>query len=437
MTRSMKKPGVLFAGLVSGALVLSACSGGGDTPVEGAASGDAATGSSGDVTLELIQWWEPELPEGELRDLMDEFEDANPGIKVELLSGPYGSIRDQVVASAATGTMPDVVGLDGAWVYDFAKQGAIADLDQIITEFGGDSSDYRSIVQVDGKSYSINAVNFAYPMMVNADLLEQAGITELPSNRTEFKDAATKISGLGSNISGWAIPLNTEQPSGVQNNFMSWVWASGGSMMKDGKPDLTNPEVTSATQFIVDLWQDGSTAPGAFTMKEQDMVEEFINGRVGMMIDSLAHLTMIKEGAPDMNLQFIAVPAEDDYTGTRGMDFASWGIGISENSEHKAEAWKLVEFLMSKDGNEKLANMANAFPGNAQAKPAAAETNPLVADAFEIWNESEPMNEFTGLPVAEELMRRFSQQLQLAMDGSQTVEESLKNAQSSWEGEFE
>ena len=32
-----------------------------------------------DVTLEFIQWWEPELPSGALRGLMDQFEAQNPG----------------------------------------------------------------------------------------------------------------------------------------------------------------------------------------------------------------------------------------------------------------------------------------------------------------------------------------------------------------------
>ena len=36
--------------------------------------------------------------------------------------------KTQLVAGAAAGTMPDIVGLDGAWVNDFVKQGALASL---------------------------------------------------------------------------------------------------------------------------------------------------------------------------------------------------------------------------------------------------------------------------------------------------------------------
>ena len=82
-----------------------------------------------DVVLEFQQWWEPELPEGSFRAILDDFEAANPGIRVETISGPYLTTKDQIIASAATGTMADVVGLDGAWVNVLWKQGALHSLD--------------------------------------------------------------------------------------------------------------------------------------------------------------------------------------------------------------------------------------------------------------------------------------------------------------------
>ncbi|MCB2816647.1 extracellular solute-binding protein, partial [Listeria monocytogenes] len=81
-------------------------------------------------------WWEPELPAGALKGLMDDFTKQNPNIEVKLLSGPYASTKEQVVAGAASGTMSDVVGLDGAWVSDFKKQGAIADLSALMKQNG-------------------------------------------------------------------------------------------------------------------------------------------------------------------------------------------------------------------------------------------------------------------------------------------------------------
>jgi len=406
-------------------LALAGCSSSSDAPSDG-----------GDVTIEFAQWWEPELPDGQFRALMDTFEKENPGIKVDLVSGPYASTKEQLFAGAASGTMPDVVGLDGAWVSDFAKQGVIADLSQLMSDAGFDDSQLASQIKVDGSTYMIPVVNFVYPMFTNDAILSQAGVTAPPSTRTEFEDAAKKIKALGGDASGWVLPLSLEAPNGVQNDVMSWVWASGGSMLKDGKPDLTNADVTSAADYVQQLWNDGVIAPGSFTMKEQDKVEEFTNGRVGMMIDSLAHINLIRQSNPDLKFSISAIPAEDGFTGERGIPYASWGIGVAENSEHKDAAFKLVQFLMGKDVNSELSTMAKAFPGNTESVPTFVEDDELFKKAFDIYKAGYPANEFTGLPVAEDLMRQFGEQFQAALDGQQSMKDALQKAQDEWTAKF-
>ena len=402
--------------------------------VPAAEGGEEAAG--GEVTLEFTQWWEPELPEGAFRALMDEFEAQNPGIKVELISGPYSSTKEQVVAGAAAGTMSDVVGLDGAWVSDFVKQGALANLSDLMSQAGFDPSELAAQIQIDGATYMIPVVNFVYPVFVNMDLLDAAGV-EPPTTRSEFADAAAALTDEAANVSGWVLPLSLEQPNGIQNDVMSWVWASGGSMMSDGKPDLTNEDVSSAMEYIKGLWDAGVIAPGAFSMREQDKVEEFVNGRVAMMIDSLAHITMIRERNPDLNFAITALPAADGYDGKRGLPYASWGIGVSASSPNQAEAWKLVEFLMSAETNSKLASIANAFPGNVNSTPDFVETDELFAAAFDVFKQGYLANEFVGLPVAENLMREFDEQFQLYLDGSQSLDEFLAAAQEAWMSHFE
>jgi multiple sugar transport system substrate-binding protein len=417
-------------------LVASAVASLGFTAACGSGGAEEGGGEGGDVTLEFSQWWEPELPQGSFRQLMDRFEQENPGIKVELLSGPYASTKEQVVAAAAAGTMSDVVGLDGAWVHDFVQQGSIADLSKIMSDADFDDAQLASQVQVDGSTYMIPVVNFVYPLFTNDDLLAKAGVTAPPTNRTEFANAAKAIA-AGGQASGWILPLSLEAPNGIQNDVMSWVWASGGSMLDDeGKPNLTNDDVRSAVEFIKQLWDAGVIAPGAATLKEQDKVEEFTNGRVGTMIDSLAHINLIRERNPQLKFSISAIPAEDGYTGERGMPYASWGIGIAENSENKEEAWKLVEFLMSQETNAELSTMANAFPGNTNSVPDFVEGDALFQKAFDIWQQGYPANEFTGLPVAEDLMRTFSEELQRTLTEGQPVDTTLEKAQEAWMQEF-
>jgi len=385
------------------------------------------------ITLEFQQWWGVELPDGVLQEICDGFT-TETGVKIELLSNPYADTKTQIAAGAAAGTMADVVGLDGSWVYDFAKQGSISDMTSLMTADGYDDTQLSDQIKVDGNTFMIPVVNFAYPMYVNMDLLEAAGVTEIPTNWTEFTDACNKVAASSEGVSGWAIPLSTESPSGIQNNFMSWLWASGGSMLNEGQPALTdNENLTATVDFVKGLFDAGVVAPGAYSMKEADMVEEFTNGRVAFMTDSLAHLTTIRKEAPDLNFDFIPVPVKDGYTGESGMDVASWGIGIAENCEHKAEAMKFVEYLMSPEVNAKLAVYANAFPGNKNSEPDYSTADELFVKAYGLYQECYAINEFTGLPTSEELMRIFDEQLQLYVDGeTASTADMLSETQNIW-----
>ena len=396
----------------------------------------AASAIAADANIEFIQWWEPEMPAGSLRGIMDEFEAANPGIKVKLVSGPYSATHDQIVVGAASGTLSDVVGLDGAWVNGLSKQGAIASMDSLMDDAKYDRAQIADIVKADGQSVMFPLASFVYPVFVNLDLAKAAGVDKMPANRTEFAEAAKKMTKPDKNEYGWVLPLSLQNPGGIQNDVMSWVWASGASMMKDGKPDLENEAVVGTLEYIKSLQDAGVISPGIFAKKEQDKVEEFVNGRVGMMVDSLAHINLIRERNPNLNFGISALPAVDGYDGKRGLPYASWGIGISNSSTHKAEAWKLVEYLMSPEVNSKLVSIANAFPGNVNAKPDFSKSDKLFEEAFKIFQSGKLANEFVGLPVAEDLMRKMNVEVQKMFDGQQSAKDAAANSQKQWLAEF-
>ena len=396
----------------------------------------SASAAFSDTNIEFIQWWEPEMPAGSLRGIMDDFEAANPGITVTLVSGPYSATRDQIVVGAASGTLSDVVGLDGAWVNGLNKQGAITDMGPLMDGASYDRSQIADIVQLGGKSVMFPLASFVYPVFVNLDIAASAGVDTMPSTRSEFFDAAAKMTDADKNQYGWVLPLSLQSPGGIQNDVMSWNWASGNSMLKDGKPDLENPNVIETLEFIKSMDDAGVISPGIFAKKEQDKVEEFVNGRVGMMISSLAHINLIRERNPDLNFGISAIPAVDGYDGARGLPYASWGIGISDSTENKEEAWKLVEYLMSPEVNGKLVSIANAFPGNVKATPDFVQSDELFGKAFEIFQSGYLANEFVGLPVAEELMRQLNVEMQKMMDGQQSAAEAAAAAQAKWLAEF-
>lgn len=204
----------------------------------------------------------------------------------------------------------------------------------------------------------------------------------------------------------------------------------------DGKPAVDNADVTATVEFVKEMWDNGVVAPGALTMAEQDKVEEFTNERVAMMISSLAHINLIRENNPDLDFSVVPLPVQDGYSGESGVRYASWGIGMSANTENPEASWKLIEFLMSEGPNGDLSSWANGFPGNANVTPDFSQSDPLFEDAFEIWQAGYPMSEFTGLPLADELMRIFDEQLQQILAEDKPVPDALSQIQMEWSDIF-
>ena len=200
-------------------------------------------GSGDTVTFDFSQWWEVELSEGVMRGLMDRFEEEHPGVEVNLISNPYSATVDLQTSAAATGTLADIVAINGASVYDLQDQGAITDLSALMDDAGFDPEQLVSDDQIDGVTYMVRALNFAYPMYYNTDLLEAAGVTELPTTWEEFDAAAAAVTDPSSNVYAWSLPINVQSPAGFDSQ--SWLWASGNQMLADRQPNFETPEVAS------------------------------------------------------------------------------------------------------------------------------------------------------------------------------------------------
>ncbi|MFP3155298.1 hypothetical protein LQZ18_12905 [Lachnospiraceae bacterium ZAX-1] len=119
------------------------------------------------------------------------------------------------------------------------------------------------------------------------------------------------------------------------------------------------------------------------------------------------------------------------------MCVASWSLGITENSEHKAEALRFIEYLFAgKDGTDgsidaDLAVTQSAFPGSSLANPDFSSADPVFQDVFAIFQKGYPYNEFTGMKEANTIMVEFIDALIPYMDGDVDADAYLQEVQDS------
>ncbi len=119
---------------------LAAC--GGDDDSGGAGS------PGGKVTL---TWWDyyDAANEKAVLDRIARYEKANPNVKVERTGHPFAQLKQKLLQGASAGELPDIVVIDNPDHSAFAALGVLADITDLVDEWGQDERVLRGPVGLD------------------------------------------------------------------------------------------------------------------------------------------------------------------------------------------------------------------------------------------------------------------------------------------------
>lgn len=161
-------------------------------------------------------------------ELIQKFEAANPGIKVEQVTFPYESYNQKVAASIPAGEGPDVINLFYGWLPMYVKAGYLQELP--VTDFNKaffEKNFYPFVadsVDFGGKYYSVPTAVRTLALIWNKKLFKEAGLDpNVPPKTLEelevFAKKLSKYDGQGNLIqAGLAM-----QPTGQGHNWLREV----------------------------------------------------------------------------------------------------------------------------------------------------------------------------------------------------------------------
>jgi multiple sugar transport system substrate-binding protein len=117
------------------------------------------------------------------------FEARNPGVRVRLTFIPEGSYNGQVQAAALAGRLPDLLELDGPYLYSYAWQGRLHPLDEQLPEAVRDDLLPSLIAQGTwrGRLYGVGVFDSGLGLWADHRALARAGV-RIPSGPAEAWD---------------------------------------------------------------------------------------------------------------------------------------------------------------------------------------------------------------------------------------------------------
>lgn len=311
------------------------------------------------VTLRFSMLQDPG-EESNVQRFIDAFNEKYPNIKVVLepISGDY---EQRLILQAASRTLPDLFWASDQGVQVLGSKNLMLDLDPYITASGLDTSNfYQSMLdlgKVDGVQYMLPRDYNHLVTYYNTDMFEEAGVP-LPEDGwtwAEFVDAAQALTkkdangettqyGIdGSNFNWWAIVVPAIRGFG------------GEVVTEDGEVVVDSPEAAAGIEALYDL-----VAKGVATNFAESDPETFVNGQTAMWFHVRPLVQVINDNAQGKfrwNVStFPTFPVQPRVgTGTSG-------YGIYANTEYPNEAWALLSFIVSEEGQRIFSSTGNAVP---------------------------------------------------------------------------
>jgi multiple sugar transport system substrate-binding protein len=260
-------------------------------------------------------------------------------------------------------------------------------------------------------------------LVYNIPLLREAGFDRPPRTRGEFLRYARALKDTGH----YALSLSPADTHGVERDIFSWIWASGLSLLHEGKPEFKGRSYTAVLDFFSQLNREELIAPGTFTAAGPQRIEEFIRGRTAMMVISVKDLRQLREAMGEIGITL--VPPADDYPGKPVFGLTTWYAGIGADSPHPNEAWELLRYL--EEHRAILAETLALVPGAGSIAPYIA-VDPLLDKAWDMYEAADTVQEFFSLTGADKLEAAFLRELEIMFRDSRSPEDTAAAIDERW-----
>ncbi len=283
------------------------------------------------------------------------WEEAHPDIKLNQDVLANADYKTQIATKAAANDLPDVFLLQGMNTANWAKQGLILDLTDIIKS-SPDASGYNMDLLVpftsEGKYYAMPAVSGGTCTVVIYDenMWKEAGFDSFPTTWADVEKASEYFGDKGidtiafGNGGQWQMNSCFLSCFGYQYTGTEWF---DHIIAGDGKASFDDPDFITALEKTRALFEDTKIFNSDFnSVTNEDAREYFIAGDAAAFIGGNWDFSYIAETLKDepekLDAMKIAVlPEGEDATHYENMQNNGFGFGLAINAKVAEDPDKL------------------------------------------------------------------------------------------------
>jgi len=324
-------------------------------------------------TTYLTVWFHASGIIGSERDAMIKqaaaFNRSHRHVRVRLITLPEGDYDQQVSSAAATGNLPDVLDLDGPYLYNYAWSGKLKPVDSCLTP--AERADLLPSIRAQGtyagRMWGVGTFDSGLGLYVRPSILRKAGIRipTSPSNAWSAAELTRVLARLRK--AGYPQPLdlqlsyNTPPGEWYPYGFAPAIWSAGGDLI-----DRTN------YRTVIGYLNGTPAADALATIQSWSKAGYVYPNRNGMAFEEgrtpiswVGHwLFDDYTRAFPGDVQIVPLPNFGHGTVT-GM--GSWQWGITANVSNGDAAWQFISFLMRPPQVLQMTAANGSIPGTYSA----------------------------------------------------------------------
>ena len=312
----------------------------------------------------IHSWGGTETDHVAMRQIYEQFQNENPDINLRLISMPTRNetlrkVEDMIMV----GDTPDIIAFSGMGensIYNFMVGNNMAlDIQPYLEE---DSEFDRDVSETNKKYWTtgagdlytvVDVLSLSGGYWYNEEILEKAGIKQLPETWNEFIDMCDRINEWSKEESTEVKPLRPSAEGYLY--FMDHMLFSE----KDSVSEISDEDFVDTLKKMESIYHFSKFENTSYSYRDETRL--FNEGRLAIYVNGVWGAPMISE---KIHAKYALLPTNDGISMSCESASLGYVLGKSGSKEREDASVRFLKYILSKKVQTQILERTEQFPAN-------------------------------------------------------------------------